>query len=94
MVMLKVSPMKRVWCLGKKTKLAPMYVVPFKVIKRIKLMTYRLELPVQLGVMSFIFLVLMKNFIDEEQSAIINIRCFDIHPNLTNKVHLVKILDV
>ncbi|GJY89273.1 putative reverse transcriptase domain-containing protein [Tanacetum coccineum] len=48
MVMLKVSPWKGVIRFGKRGKLSPHYVGPFKIIKRIGLVAYRLELPEKL----------------------------------------------
>nr|GEW06122.1 putative reverse transcriptase domain-containing protein [Tanacetum cinerariifolium] len=47
-VMLKVSPWKGVVRFGKRGKLNLMYVGPFKVIERVKPISYKLELPQQL----------------------------------------------
>ncbi|GJS85744.1 putative reverse transcriptase domain-containing protein [Tanacetum coccineum] len=44
-VLLKVSPWKYVVLFGKKGKLAPRFVRPFEVIKKVGLMAYRLDLP-------------------------------------------------
>nr|GEU39389.1 reverse transcriptase domain-containing protein [Tanacetum cinerariifolium] len=49
MVMLKVSPWKGVVCFGKRGKLNPRYVGPFKVIGRVETIAYKLELPQQLS---------------------------------------------
>ncbi|GKE15849.1 hypothetical protein Tco_1423426, partial [Tanacetum coccineum] len=48
-VMLKVSPWKGVVRFGKRGKLNPMYVGPFKVIGRVGTVAYKLELPQQLS---------------------------------------------
>ncbi|GKC31154.1 putative reverse transcriptase domain-containing protein [Tanacetum coccineum] len=48
-VMLKVSPWKEVVRFGKRGKLNPRYVGPFKVIKRVRTVAYKLELPQQLS---------------------------------------------
>nr|GFC86367.1 putative reverse transcriptase domain-containing protein [Tanacetum cinerariifolium] len=48
-VMLKVSPWKRVVHFGKRGKLNPRYVGPFKVLERIGDVAYKLDLPEELS---------------------------------------------
>ncbi|GJQ98614.1 putative reverse transcriptase domain-containing protein [Tanacetum coccineum] len=48
-LLLKVSPWKGVMHFGKKDKLAPRYVGPFKIVERISLVAYRLRLPEELN---------------------------------------------
>nr|GFA08454.1 putative reverse transcriptase domain-containing protein [Tanacetum cinerariifolium] len=48
-VMLKVSPWKGVVHFGKRGKLNPMYVGPFKVLERVRDVAYKLELPEELS---------------------------------------------
>ncbi|GJX60584.1 putative reverse transcriptase domain-containing protein [Tanacetum coccineum] len=48
-VMLKVSPWKGVIRFGKRGKLNPRYIIPFKIIAKVETVAYRLELPEQLS---------------------------------------------
>ncbi|GJZ71262.1 putative reverse transcriptase domain-containing protein [Tanacetum coccineum] len=48
-VMLKVSPWKGVVLFGKRQKLNPRYVGPFKVLAKVRAITYNLELPQELS---------------------------------------------
>ncbi|KAI3670385.1 hypothetical protein L1987_87976 [Smallanthus sonchifolius] len=49
LVLLKISPWKGVIRFGKKGKLAPRYVGPFKILERIGKVAYKLELPPELS---------------------------------------------
>ncbi|GJU27605.1 putative reverse transcriptase domain-containing protein [Tanacetum coccineum] len=48
-VLLKVSPWKGVVCFGKKWKLAPRFVGPFEIVKKVGHVAYRLDLPKELS---------------------------------------------
>ncbi|GJS07257.1 putative reverse transcriptase domain-containing protein [Tanacetum coccineum] len=48
-VMLKVSPWKGVVCFGKRGKLNPKYVGPFKVLEKVGVVAYKLKLPQELS---------------------------------------------
>ena len=54
-IFLKVSPMKGVMRFGKKGKLSPRYVGPYKILKRIGKVAYELELPAKLEAVHSIF---------------------------------------
>ncbi|GJV85939.1 putative reverse transcriptase domain-containing protein [Tanacetum coccineum] len=49
-VMLKVSPWKGVIRFGKREKLNPRYVGPFKVLEKVREVSYKLELPEELNI--------------------------------------------
>ncbi|GJV40355.1 putative reverse transcriptase domain-containing protein [Tanacetum coccineum] len=61
-VMLKVSPWKGVICFGKRGKMNPRYIGPFRIIAKVGTLAYRLELPEQL---SRVVSNLKKCFVDE-----------------------------
>ncbi|GJY25622.1 putative reverse transcriptase domain-containing protein [Tanacetum coccineum] len=66
-VMLKVSPWKGVIRFGKRGKLNPCYIGPFKILTKVGMLAYRLELPEQLSRVHSTFHVsnLKKCFVDE-----------------------------
>ncbi|GKB50527.1 putative reverse transcriptase domain-containing protein [Tanacetum coccineum] len=66
-VMLKVSPWKGVVRFGKRGKLNPRYVGPFKVLSKVRKVSYRLELPQELSRVHHMFHVsnLKKCYADE-----------------------------
>ncbi|GKB92832.1 putative reverse transcriptase domain-containing protein [Tanacetum coccineum] len=66
-VILKVSPWKGVICFGKQGKLNPRYIGPFRIIAKVGMLAYRLELPEQLSRVHSTFHVsnLKKCFVDE-----------------------------
>ncbi|GJU36232.1 putative reverse transcriptase domain-containing protein [Tanacetum coccineum] len=66
-VMLKVSPWKGVIRFGKRGKLNPRYIGPFKILAKVGTLAYRLELPYQLSRVHSTFYVsnLKKCFVDE-----------------------------
>ncbi|GKB58523.1 putative reverse transcriptase domain-containing protein, partial [Tanacetum coccineum] len=66
-VMLKVSPWKGVVRFGKRGKLNPRYVGPFKVLAKVRKVAYRLKLPQELSIVHHTFHVsnLKKCYADE-----------------------------
>ncbi|GKE37328.1 hypothetical protein Tco_1460733 [Tanacetum coccineum] len=69
--MLKVSPWKRVIRFGKRGKLNPRYIGPFKILAKVETIAYRLELPEQLSHVHSTFHVLnLKKCLFDEPLAI------------------------
>ena len=51
--------MKRVMIFGKKGKLSPRYVGPYKIMKRVGKVAYELELPAELAAVHPVFHILL-----------------------------------
>ncbi|GJT20482.1 putative reverse transcriptase domain-containing protein [Tanacetum coccineum] len=64
-VMLKVSPWKGVIRFGKRGKLNPRYLGPFKVLAKVGTVAYRLELPQQLSMLDEIHIDDKLHFVEE-----------------------------
>nr|GEY81881.1 putative reverse transcriptase domain-containing protein [Tanacetum cinerariifolium] len=85
-VMLKVSPWKGVIHFGKRGKLNPRYVGPFKVLENVGFVAYKLELPQELSRVHNTFHVsnLKKCYADEPLAVLIDGLHFD------DKLHFVE----
>ena len=59
LVYLKISPMKGVKRFGKKGKLNPRYVGPYRVLSRVGKVAYEVQLPAELSTIHYIFHVSM-----------------------------------
>ncbi|GJW76684.1 putative reverse transcriptase domain-containing protein [Tanacetum coccineum] len=85
-VMLKVSPWKGVIRFGKRGKLNPRYIGPFKVLAKVGTVAYRLELPQQLSMVHSRFHVSnLKKCLSDEPLAIL---LDEIH--IDDKLHFVE----
>ncbi|GJT45362.1 putative reverse transcriptase domain-containing protein, partial [Tanacetum coccineum] len=70
-VILKVSPWKGVIRFGKREKVNPRYIGPFKILAKVRTVSYRLELPNQLSRVHSTFHVSnLKQFLSDETLAI------------------------
>ncbi|GKA41373.1 hypothetical protein Tco_0733966, partial [Tanacetum coccineum] len=71
-VMLKVSPHKGVIRFGKQGKLNPRYIGPFKIVERIGLVAYKLELPEELSNVHINFHISnLKKYLSDESLVIL-----------------------
>nr|GEV69447.1 putative reverse transcriptase domain-containing protein [Tanacetum cinerariifolium] len=92
-VMLEVSPWKGVTCFGKRRKLNPRYIGPFKVLAKVGTVAYRLEILDQLSRVHSTFYVsnLKKCYVDEPLA--ISLDEIQIDDKLNFIEELVEIMD-
>ncbi|KAD2805096.1 hypothetical protein E3N88_38473 [Mikania micrantha] len=92
-VMLKVSPWKGIFRFGKRGKLSPWFVGPFKILERIGSVAYRLELPPELSNIHDVFHVsnLKKCLADE--SLIVPLEEIQIDEKLQFSEEPVEVMD-
>ncbi|KAD2393865.1 hypothetical protein E3N88_40842 [Mikania micrantha] len=93
LVMLKVSPWKGIFRFGKRGKLSPRFVGPFKILERIGSVAYRLELPPELGNVHDVFHVsnLKKCLADE--TLIVPLKEIQIDEKLQFREEPVEVMD-
>ncbi|XP_070025559.1 uncharacterized protein [Nicotiana sylvestris] len=92
-VFLKVYPMKGVMRFGKKGKLSPRYVGPYRIAQRIGQVTYRLELPLEMSLVHPVFHVSMLKKVVGDPSAIVPIETIEVSEDLSYEEVPVAILD-
>src|SRR5687767_7493794 len=93
LVYLKVSPMKGVVRFGKKGKLSPRYIGPYKILKRIGSVAYELDLPNDLAKVHLVFHVSMLRKFIRDASAIVPLNEVTIDEDLTYEEVPIEILD-
>ncbi|KAA3483558.1 DNA/RNA polymerases superfamily protein [Gossypium australe] len=92
-VFLKVSPWKKVLRFGKKGKLSPRFIGPFKVLRRVGLVAYQLELPAELSQIHDVFHVSMLRRYRSDPSHVLAVEEVEVSPDLTMEEEPVQILD-
>ncbi|GJZ74885.1 putative reverse transcriptase domain-containing protein [Tanacetum coccineum] len=92
-VMLKVSPHKGVIRFGKRVKLNPWYIGPFKILKRIGPVAYKLELPEELSNVHSTFHVFNLKKCLSDESLVIPIKELRLDDKLNFVEELVEIMD-
>ncbi|WMV45802.1 hypothetical protein MTR67_039187 [Solanum verrucosum] len=88
-----VSPMKGVMWFGKKGKISPRYIRPYRTDKRIGNVSYELELPQELVAVHPVFYIFMLKKCMGDPSLIIPIENIGIKDNLSYEEIPVQILD-
>ncbi|KAL4346647.1 hypothetical protein GQ457_17G011550 [Hibiscus cannabinus] len=92
-VFLKVSPWKKVIRFGRKGKLSPRFIGPYRILERVGSVAYRLELPPQLSRIHNVFHVSMLRQYRPDPSHIIQVQDVEMRPNLSYDEEPVQILD-
>ncbi|GJR60676.1 putative reverse transcriptase domain-containing protein [Tanacetum coccineum] len=92
-VMLKVSPWKGVVRFGKRGKLNPRYVGPFKVIERVRTVAYKVELPQQLSRVHNTFHVSNLKKCLSDESLVISLEELRVDDKLHFMEEPVKVMD-
>ncbi|XP_070029207.1 uncharacterized protein [Nicotiana sylvestris] len=92
-VFLKVSPMKGIMRFGKKGKLSPRYVEPYRIIQRIDQVAYKLELSPEMSLVHPVFYVSMLKKVVGDPSAIVPIEAIEVNEELSYEEIPVVILD-
>ncbi|WMV51088.1 hypothetical protein MTR67_044473 [Solanum verrucosum] len=92
-VYLKVSPMKGVMRFGKKGKLSPRYIGPYRIVQRVGSVAYELELPQELAAVHPVFHISMLKKCIGDPSLILPTESVKIKDNLSYEEVPVQILD-
>ena len=93
MVFLRISPWKGVLRFGKRGKLSPRYIGPYRIVERIGEVAYRLELTSDLDRIHDVFHVSMLRKYILDPSHVLTEKPVEIQENLTYEEEPVQILD-
>ncbi|XP_060170779.1 uncharacterized protein LOC132601731 [Lycium barbarum] len=92
-VFLEVSPMKSVIRFGKKWKLSPRYIGPYKILRRTGQVDYELALPQELVIVHLVFHVFMLTKCVRYPSFVVPTDTIMVKDGLTYKETPIAILD-
>ncbi|XP_070039725.1 uncharacterized protein [Nicotiana tomentosiformis] len=92
-VFLKVSPMVGIMRFGKKWKLSPRYIGPYRIIQRIGRVAYKLKLPPGMSLVHPVFHVSMLKKVVGDSSLIMPVETIEINEELTYEEIPVALLD-
>ncbi|XP_020249412.1 uncharacterized protein LOC109826804 [Asparagus officinalis] len=83
-ILLKVSPIKGVQQFGRRGKLSPGYIDPFRIVERIGVVSYRLDILASMSSIHSVFHVSMlkKHLSDKEQQRVLDAPEIELQDNL------------
>ena len=93
MVFLKVVPWKRVIRFQNKGKLNPRYIGPFRILERIGLMVYHLELPLELSRIHNVFYISILRKYIPDPSHVLEAPPIELKEDLSFEVQPLAIVD-
>ncbi|XP_070057619.1 uncharacterized protein [Nicotiana tomentosiformis] len=92
-VFLKVCPMNGIMRFGRKGKLSPRYVGPYKIIQRVGEVSYKLEQAPEMSLVHPVFHVSMLKKVVGDPSAIVHVETIEVNEELSYEEILVSIID-
>ncbi|XP_016747384.1 uncharacterized protein [Gossypium hirsutum] len=92
-VFLKVSQQKKVFRFGRKVKLSPRFIGPYRIFRRVGSVAYQLELPLELDHIHDVFHVSMLRQYQSDPSHILPVEKIEVRSAMTFEEEPVQILD-
>ncbi|XP_039056308.1 uncharacterized protein LOC120199216 [Hibiscus syriacus] len=92
-VFLKVSPWRTILRFGRKGKLSPLFIRPYRIIHRVRPVAYQLELPPELARIHDVFHVFVLIRYGPDLSHVLDVGKVELRSNLRFEEELVEILE-
>ena len=92
-VFLKVSPLKKILRFGRKGKLSPRFICPYKILERVGPIAYRLTLPLELAKLHDVFHVSMLRRYRSDTSNMLPVKDIQVQDDFTFDEEPKAILD-